>query len=264
MSPTIYFDDVSSEFHYPSASSCSGLLLLQSSGSSSSSSSPADLASAAAAAFDRPAIASKMSDHVMQHPDAMKMEMKMEHSSAVGLMPTILATHHDQDNDTLIGQDQVVVSRLHRRGSLSDPGSPMLDVGASSENNGCSNGICAICGDRATGKHYGAPSCDGCKGFFRRSVRKNKDYHCRFSRNCEVNKDGRNKCRRCRLNKCFRAGMKKCAVQNERDPISTRKKPMQENIGCEAGMNICIIKDEAAELSLDNCLIFVVPRLAEH
>ena len=53
------------------------------------------------------------------------------------------------------------------------------------------NGMCSICGDRATGKHYGAPSCDGCKGFFRRSVRKNKDYHCRFSRNCEVNKDGK-------------------------------------------------------------------------
>lgn len=38
---------------------------------------------------------------------------------------------------------------------------------------------CAICGDRATGKHYGASSCDGCKGFFRRSVRKNHVYTCR-------------------------------------------------------------------------------------
>ncbi|KOB73192.1 SXR-like nuclear receptor [Operophtera brumata] len=37
---------------------------------------------------------------------------------------------------------------------------------------------CAICGDRATGKHYGASSCDGCKGFFRRSVRKNHLYTC--------------------------------------------------------------------------------------
>lgn len=39
--------------------------------------------------------------------------------------------------------------------------------------------VCAICGDRATGKHYGASSCDGCKGFFRRSVRKNHQYTCR-------------------------------------------------------------------------------------
>lgn len=68
---------------------------------------------------------------------------------------------------------------------------------------------CAICGDRATGKHYGASSCDGCKGFFRRSVRKNHVYSCRFSRSCVVDKDKRNQCRYCRLRKCFRAGMKK-------------------------------------------------------
>lgn len=74
--------------------------------------------------------------------------------------------------------------------------------------------FCAICGDRATGKHYGASSCDGCKGFFRRSVRKNHVYTCRFSRNCVVDKDKRNQCRYCRLRKCFRAGMKKEGIQN--------------------------------------------------
>uniref|UniRef100_A0A8C1ZB94 Hepatocyte nuclear factor 4, gamma n=1 Tax=Cyprinus carpio TaxID=7962 RepID=A0A8C1ZB94_CYPCA len=88
------------------------------------------------------------------------------------------------------------------------------------------NGVssnCAICGDKATGKHYGASSCDGCKGFFRRSIRKSHVYSCRFNRQCVVDKDKRNQCRFCRLHKCFRAGMKKEAVQNERDRISSRR-----------------------------------------
>ncbi|XP_042196409.1 hepatocyte nuclear factor 4-beta isoform X2 [Callorhinchus milii] len=94
-----------------------------------------------------------------------------------------------------------------------------------------SNGVtslCAICGDRATGKHYGASSCDGCKGFFRRSVRKNHVYSCRFNRQCVVDKDKRNQCRYCRLRKCFRAGMKKEAVQNERDRISIRRSSYED------------------------------------
>uniref|UniRef100_A0A8C5QBY2 Hepatocyte nuclear factor 4-beta-like n=1 Tax=Leptobrachium leishanense TaxID=445787 RepID=A0A8C5QBY2_9ANUR len=91
------------------------------------------------------------------------------------------------------------------------------------------NSLCAICGDRATGKHYGASSCDGCKGFFRRSVRKNHVYTCRFSRQCIVDKDKRNQCRYCRLRKCFRAGMRKEAVQNERDRISMRRSSYEEN-----------------------------------
>ncbi|XP_007432171.1 hepatocyte nuclear factor 4-beta-like [Python bivittatus] len=91
------------------------------------------------------------------------------------------------------------------------------------------NSLCAICGDRATGKHYGASSCDGCKGFFRRSVRKNHMYSCRFSRQCVIDKDKRNQCRYCRLKKCFRAGMKKEAVQNERDRISIRRSSYEDN-----------------------------------
>lgn len=103
---------------------------------------------------------------------------------------------------------------------------------SSGEINGSNSSVlsqhCAICGDRATGKHYGASSCDGCKGFFRRSVRKNHLYTCRFSRNCVVDKDKRNQCRYCRLRKCFKAGMKKEAVQNERDRINCRRPSYEE------------------------------------
>ncbi|KZC04468.1 Transcription factor HNF-4 like protein [Dufourea novaeangliae] len=97
---------------------------------------------------------------------------------------------------------------------------------------------CAICGDRATGKHYGAASCDGCKGFFRRSVRKNHLYTCRFSRNCIVDKDKRNQCRYCRLRKCFKAGMKKEAVQNERDRISCRRPSYEEQSSNGSGLSV--------------------------
>ena len=95
---------------------------------------------------------------------------------------------------------------------------------------------CAICGDRATGKHYGAASCDGCKGFFRRSVRKQHSYSCRFNRNCLMDKAKRNQCRYCRLRKCFKAGMKKDAVQNERDRISSRKPALEDSLGSNSGM----------------------------
>ncbi|TKR93290.1 hypothetical protein L596_007774 [Steinernema carpocapsae] len=83
---------------------------------------------------------------------------------------------------------------------------------------------CHICSDRATGKHYGAISCDGCKGFFRRSIRKSHKYACRFNRNCSVDKNHRNSCRSCRLRKCLQAGMKAEAIQNERDSIGKRRK----------------------------------------
>ncbi|XP_035802484.2 hepatic nuclear factor 4, beta [Amphiprion ocellaris] len=83
--------------------------------------------------------------------------------------------------------------------------------------------LCSICADRATGKHYGASSCDGCKGFFRRSIRNNHSYSCRFNRKCIVDKDKRNQCRYCRLRKCFKAGMRKEAVQNERDCTNTHR-----------------------------------------
>ncbi|CAD7088564.1 unnamed protein product [Hermetia illucens] len=76
--------------------------------------------------------------------------------------------------------------------------------------------LCAICGDRASGKHYGVYSCEGCKGFFKRTVRKDLTYACREDKNCTIDKRQRNRCQYCRYQKCLTCGMKREAVQEER------------------------------------------------
>ena len=70
--------------------------------------------------------------------------------------------------------------------------------------------ICVICSDKATGHHYGVTSCEGCKGFFKRSVQNKKVYSCRnLTQDCPVDKRHRNRCQFCRLQKCIKAGMLK-------------------------------------------------------
>lgn len=76
--------------------------------------------------------------------------------------------------------------------------------------------LCSICGDRASGKHYGVYSCEGCKGFFKRTVRKDLSYACREERACLIDKRQRNRCQYCRYQKCLACGMKREAVQEER------------------------------------------------
>ncbi|XP_068155575.1 steroid receptor seven-up, isoforms B/C isoform X2 [Drosophila tropicalis] len=68
---------------------------------------------------------------------------------------------------------------------------------------------CVVCGDKSSGKHYGQFTCEGCKSFFKRSVRRNLTYSCRGSRNCPIDQHHRNQCQYCRLKKCLKMGMRR-------------------------------------------------------
>lgn len=87
--------------------------------------------------------------------------------------------------------------------------------------------LCVVCGDKASGRHYGAISCEGCKGFFKRSIRKMLGYTCRGNKDCEVTKHHRNRCQYCRLQKCLNMGMRSDSVQSERKPLDSREKMKQ-------------------------------------
>ena len=67
--------------------------------------------------------------------------------------------------------------------------------------------ICMICEDKATGLHYGIITCEGCKGFFKRTVQNKRVYTCVADGNCEINKAQRNRCQFCRFQKCLQKGM---------------------------------------------------------
>ncbi|XP_055313048.1 protein tailless [Sitodiplosis mosellana] len=93
---------------------------------------------------------------------------------------------------------------------------------------------CKVCSDHSSGKHYGIFACDGCAGFFKRSIRRSRNYVCKAKTEgqCVVDKTHRNQCRACRLKKCFRVGMNKDAVQSERGPrVGTLRRQMAMFIG---------------------------------
>ena len=99
---------------------------------------------------------------------------------------------------------------------------------------------CVVCGDRSSGRHYKVThqafntsleyvstcaswvrlefyvrgcvlqvsSCEGCKGFFKRTVRRNLAYVCQRAGQCVIDRSSRNRCQACRYSKCIQVGMK--------------------------------------------------------
>lgn len=68
--------------------------------------------------------------------------------------------------------------------------------------------LCKVCGDIASGFHYGVHACEGCKGFFRRSIQQNIHYKmCVKNESCLIMRMNRNRCQHCRFKKCLYVGM---------------------------------------------------------
>ncbi|XP_072317087.1 nuclear receptor ROR-alpha A isoform X2 [Eucyclogobius newberryi] len=81
---------------------------------------------------------------------------------------------------------------------------------------------CKICGDKSSGVHYGVITCEGCKGFFRRSQLPTVSYSCSRQSNCLIDRASRNRCQHCRLQKCLAKGMSRDAVKFGRMSKSQR------------------------------------------
>ncbi|XP_047669262.1 oxysterols receptor LXR-alpha isoform X2 [Tachysurus fulvidraco] len=100
------------------------------------------------------------------------------------------------------------------------------------------NEVCSVCGDKASGFHYNVLSCEGCKGFFRRSVIKGAQYVCKNSGRCEMDMYMRRKCQQCRLRKCREAGMlEQCVLSEEQIRLKKMKKQHDEEAGRSSTMS---------------------------
>ncbi|XP_054717299.1 nuclear receptor subfamily 4 group A member 2-like [Uloborus diversus] len=94
--------------------------------------------------------------------------------------------------------------------------------------------LCAVCGDNAACQHYGVRTCEGCKGFFKRTVQKNAKYVCLGNKDCPVDKRRRNRCQFCRFQKCLAVGMVKEVVRTDslkgrRGRLPSKPKSPQES-----------------------------------
>ena len=134
-------------------------------------------------------------------------------STEIGEHPHLSTTgigESTESTGTLFIGDQMISHQASTTGDQADGGHTSRYQDAAAP--------CLVCGDKGSGYHYSVFSCEGCKGFFKRTVQKFLTYTCKGSGNCNVSKFTRNNCQHCRFQKCLEAGMKKEAVRDDRSP----------------------------------------------
>ncbi|XP_059806563.1 peroxisome proliferator-activated receptor delta-like [Hemitrygon akajei] len=135
-----------------------------------------------------------------------------------------------------LGPDTEIASNFQT--DVMEAASPSVIQSKVSNEEATTSGVnveCRICGDKASGFHYGVHACEGCKGFFRRTIRMKLEYE-KCDRNCKIQKKNRNKCQYCRFQKCLALGMSHNAIRFGRMPEAEKKKLVAGLLAGEAAV----------------------------
>ncbi|XP_051987020.1 oxysterols receptor LXR-alpha-like isoform X2 [Xyrauchen texanus] len=153
-------------------------------------------------------------------------EVKQETQSSVS-QTAPYSTSHNELNDTLLMEPNNIKMYPSEDTPASEGQPVKRKKGPAPKMLG--NEVCSVCGDKASGFHYNVLSCEGCKGFFRRSVIKGAQYSCKNSGRCEMDMYMRRKCQQCRLRKCREAGMlEQCVLSEVQIRLKKMKKQEEE------------------------------------
>ncbi|GFO26636.1 peroxisome proliferator-activated receptor gamma-like isoform x6 [Plakobranchus ocellatus] len=87
---------------------------------------------------------------------------------------------------------------------------------------------CRVCGNKASGLHFGVNTCEACNEFFRRSLKRGADYHCSRNLSCKVWGKKRSPCSSCRYRRCLEVGMSRNRIKTGRYSHRTRAEYAQE------------------------------------
>ncbi|XP_069036347.1 steroid hormone receptor ERR1 isoform X1 [Lepisosteus oculatus] len=117
--------------------------------------------------------------------------------------------------------------------------------------------LCLVCGDVASGYHYGVASCEACKAFFKRTIQGNIEYSCPASNECEITKRRRKACQACRFTKCLRVGMLKEGVRLDRVRGGRQKykrRPEVESASYQSAPSLPLRKEGSSNIIVSHLL----------
>ncbi|XP_075159931.1 ecdysone-induced protein 78C isoform X2 [Haematobia irritans] len=202
----------------------SSLLSLTSPSSSSSSASSSSTTSSSSPSLTPPTPISLIEQS--QSPDGQaSISSTVSAASSCDTRTTTTSEHQQQQQQSTHHQLQQQHQSQSQQQSQQHQQSQPFAINDTNSNSAVAKSFvpCKVCGDKASGYHYGVTSCEGCKGFFRRSIQKQIEYRCLRDGKCLVIRLNRNRCQYCRFKKCLSAGMSRDSVRYGRVPKRSRE-----------------------------------------